>query len=309
MSKKTLCIRNLEELTSLLQNEGSTIKTFMVPRSICETESESQPFKQIIPYVCFNAMNDDGTLMFLAYNRPVTGGESRLHGDTSIGFGGHMDDESDFVPSQVDGIENIEEAYVDAFYPCIEMDRKQFITSIYNAGRREVIEELGIDLFDKLGVTVENMNLMMMQEPEPDAVGRVHMCMTIMVDVSAAAMFEIKKTLDETASEREVENLRVFGINLDPLMKNGVEKQISVLQQELLEQHQFERWSAMIAMNRALSLMEFMFNYANAGDLFRLAVAKMRQSLVEKQKQETETTNPENMDQGSDEQAKTDTAE
>ena len=43
-------------------------------------------FKQIIPYAVFRVGDQ-----FVAYNRAPAGGEERLHGQWSIGFGGHID--------------------------------------------------------------------------------------------------------------------------------------------------------------------------------------------------------------------------
>lgn len=56
-----------------------------IPRAICETNPD---FRQLLPYVVFVDPNRN----ILGYNRPVkNGGEGRLAGNFSIGFGGHVE--------------------------------------------------------------------------------------------------------------------------------------------------------------------------------------------------------------------------
>lgn len=47
---------------------------------------ENPAYRQIIPYTILKCGNK-----FAAYRRAETGGENRLHGKVSIGFGGHVD--------------------------------------------------------------------------------------------------------------------------------------------------------------------------------------------------------------------------
>ncbi len=56
-----------------------------VPRSLCEHDKS---LKQILPYIILR----DGMGRVLCYERPGSGGESRLHGKLSIGFGGHINE-------------------------------------------------------------------------------------------------------------------------------------------------------------------------------------------------------------------------
>ena len=56
-----------------------------IPRSNCETNSD---FRQLLPYVVI--LDHNGNI--LCYNRPLkAGGEGRLAGNFSIGFGGHVE--------------------------------------------------------------------------------------------------------------------------------------------------------------------------------------------------------------------------
>lgn len=80
---------------------------------------ETDPtFRQIIPYLIVT----DGERV-LRYIRGVTGGEDRLHGQLSIGFGGHID---------LDDL---------AVY---ETGQVNLASTLYNAAARELREELGV---------------------------------------------------------------------------------------------------------------------------------------------------------------------
>lgn len=87
----------------------------------CRTVLEETPFyKQIIPYVMVTQEDK-----FLAYIRKSSSGESRLHGNISIGFGGHIDFE-DIVATN-DSIISVP-------------------LSIEVAASRELLEEIGLDI-------------------------------------------------------------------------------------------------------------------------------------------------------------------
>lgn len=292
MSKSTICIRTNDELKDLIAGKTETIKVFMVPRSICEQLSEEAPLKQLIPYVTFTAMNDEGVLMFLAYNRPKGGTEERLHGDTSIGFGGHPDQVEDLVFAT----KTEEEAYPGHIYPTFTMTKEQLVETIYNVARREVREELVEDLFEKLGIEVSNINMSIMEDPEPDDVGKVHTCISITVDMPADALISMKDTLlasQTEESKREVMNLRVFGVMMDSLSKGDLERSVEGMAKTLTEDHQFERWSLRILLTRALMIMNFVYANTNFADFFNAAQQNVMrgQELLQKQQQDMQEAN------------------
>lgn len=107
------------------------------PRPVLE---ETEAYRQIIPYIVLQYGDK-----YMRYTRTAAGEESRLHGRTSIGLGGHVD-LSD-VATQGE--------YVDLG------------GTLANAARRELREEVGEVLIDQqnwVGLMVENSS----------AVGRVH---------------------------------------------------------------------------------------------------------------------------------------
>lgn len=110
------------------------------PRPVLE---ETETFRQIIPYIVLQYDSQ-----FIRYTRTPAGGESRLHGRTSIGLGGHID---------LSDVRTSGEAI-------------DLVRTLENAADRELLEELGnVDIATKtwVGLLVEN----------DSAVGRVHIGM------------------------------------------------------------------------------------------------------------------------------------
>lgn len=100
-----------------------------------ELESNEE-YLQIIPYVMVaraDSVANTSDLKFLTYYRPVTGGESRLHGKATIGYGGHID-LNDIV--------------------CDENSVINLKDTILTSMRREIFEELGIGSEDLGGVVM-----------------------------------------------------------------------------------------------------------------------------------------------------------
>jgi len=96
----------------------------IMQRALLETNSA---FRQLIPYVVVKQGDK-----YLAYERSVSGGESRLHNLFSIGIGGHVD-------------------AVDAVYD--EKGVFQLTDTLRTGMYRELHEELGLTESDFLGMT------------------------------------------------------------------------------------------------------------------------------------------------------------
>lgn len=90
------------------------LPTALVDREICETNPY---YVQLIPYVILH--NVDSGKVFM-YSRGKGGNEARLHGKCSIGVGGHID----IAPS----------------------DTEDLLTVIAKEARRELLEEVGLEL-------------------------------------------------------------------------------------------------------------------------------------------------------------------
>jgi predicted NUDIX family phosphoesterase len=76
-----------EEVNLYIDKLFSPENTSYRPRS----EMEQDPsFKQLIPYVIFKYVNEDGEVSIFQYTRGNGQGEKRLHAKRSIGVGGHI---------------------------------------------------------------------------------------------------------------------------------------------------------------------------------------------------------------------------
>lgn len=130
------------ELVDLLQESGNVVTS---PRSECETDTN---LKQIIPYIAIISGDD-----ILTYERASSGSEGRLHGQMSIGIGGHV---------------NPEDGHEDAF-----------LTMLMGAAR-EAKEEVGADV----DLTTLGKSIYGLVNDESNPVGQVHLgvCFVIKID-------------------------------------------------------------------------------------------------------------------------------
>lgn len=278
-SRSTLCVRSVEELMKLINGEIQVIETFMVPRTICEIHSPTHEMKQIIPYVTFTSVDEaSGRLMFMAYTRPVGGSEERLHGDTSIGFGGHMDELDDLEHS---GQEE-RAMYPNMYFPTYMMTKENLVGSLYKAARREVFEELGQDAFKDLGITIDNIDMRVMVDSNPDSAGLVHTCISIVIDMPAVMLLRMKDLV--VASKREIDNLRVTGIVMDAVSKGDMEVSLKGLEENLTTEQKFERWSTRIALTRVVMILNFIHQNTTFSQIFALAMQTASERLKDMQR-------------------------
>lgn len=74
-------------------NELFNFQPIMIDRETADRDSQHI---QVIPYATIWRLYD-GKCQFLSYTRMKQGGETRLHGKRSIGFGGHMNHSEPFA--------------------------------------------------------------------------------------------------------------------------------------------------------------------------------------------------------------------
>ena len=118
---------------------------------------EDPSYKQLISYCILENENDE----ILVYERLTGGGEGRLHGLSSIGVGGHMND----VPNAT----NVEEV-------------------IRDNAERELEEEVGLDKEN-----VKNMELIGFINDDQNEVGKVHIGLVFKLKVNESSV-EAKET-------------------------------------------------------------------------------------------------------------------
>ena len=115
-------------------------------------EVEEDPsYKQLIPYVIFRHVNEQGQTTIFRYTRGKGQGEGRLHLKHSVGIGGHISAD----------------------------DAQDALAATYQEGmRRELAEEVEID------TTYEDQCVGLINDDETP-VGRVHLGVVHLVDVAA----------------------------------------------------------------------------------------------------------------------------
>ena len=130
-------------------------KLIIAQRAKLETDER---YRQLLPYAVLFRREENGYRVY-PYRRAATGGEARLHGNVSIGFGGHVD-------------------LVD-----VNFDENSVINlpfTLFNGCIRELTEELTISKQDlknatflEIGPLIDNSN----------DVGKVHMGYVLMIEL------------------------------------------------------------------------------------------------------------------------------
>lgn len=121
-------------------------------------------FRQVIPYIAFK--NEKGE--FLTYTRTKNANEARLHKKISVGFGGHMD--------ATDVVFN-EESVLDSH------------ASIKECIKREVIEELGDEVYTKIKPSLDKFSISKLIIDDTSEVEEVHMAILIVLSVKSFEVF------------------------------------------------------------------------------------------------------------------------
>lgn len=113
---------------------------------------EDPSYKQLISYCILENENDE----ILVYERLTGGGETRLHGLSSIGIGGHMNQLDD---TQIEGV-------------------------LLDNAARELEEEVGVKDVNPL-----NLNLIGFINDDDNEVGRVHIGLVFKLKVKASEVY------------------------------------------------------------------------------------------------------------------------
>lgn len=158
-----------------------------------EKAEKDEEFLQIIPYVVFES--GDGSIV--SYRRSSKGGEGRLQGKKTIGFGGHIN--SDDIPD----MGNIEKG--------------DFLMSYINGTRREILEECGLKI-DRNRIMDSIVGLIHERENE---VGRVHIGVVHKIVLSE---IEVKIILNHNIEEHEEISIEDIDSIRKSIENNDMEK-------------------------------------------------------------------------------------
>jgi predicted NUDIX family phosphoesterase len=145
-----------KELTDLLSDETNTVFS---PRSSCETDTN---LKQLIPYIAIVSGDK-----ILAYERSSSGSEERLHGQMSVGVGGHVNKE--------DGFNNPVLAFMEG-------------------AAREAKEEIGVEV----DLTTLGKSIYGLVNDESNPVGQVHLGVCIVLKLDEDQEEEVIKQCEHT---------------------------------------------------------------------------------------------------------------
>jgi predicted NUDIX family phosphoesterase len=201
MSKNALCVSK-EEVAKILNfgfsfstpivlderfclNQLNDIKMTIEDRATCETD---ESLLQIIPYII---LKDKLTYKIFVYGRGKASGESRLVGKLSIGLGGHI------------------ETIVDS----------NLLSSVTEAAYRELVEEIGLKTDKKhcmatLRFSFDHLSCILYNSE--DAVGRVHLGLSIIALISQDEITKLEDGVIENGEWKTLEELCDLGEKMEP---------------------------------------------------------------------------------------------
>lgn len=238
--KLALCIKSLDDVNQLFNNQVETIELTMVDREICEVDGNG--WTQLIPTATFVTDTPDGRLHVLQYQRAVKKAdgeevnEQRLAGKTSVLFGGHIDQVEDLVFETAGENGDGQQVFT--------MNAEQLIATINNVICREVSEELGISLVDyQLQATGENV--IAFQGNPAIEVNRVHLCMGAIFHLPVEVLSEIREKA--VIAEDEIAELGYLVVNFGAMLSDfNIGAGVESLGNQLTEQHNMEDWATIM---------------------------------------------------------------
>lgn len=332
MSKKyALCVNHPDEISDLIDGKVETISLRMVSREICEDPQHK--LSQIIPYATFYSVDgEEGKLEILQYERPteMSNGEAvseeRLSGMTSVGFGGHIDNEEDIsftertevtidyqvaIPGEGDdegfpfGEEPPEPEYETVQEQEVEytLTLEQLLETIKRTIYREVEEEIGLKMEGEFDDLVVGDNMMFFKGKEPNAVNFVHYAAACLIPVSPERLARIKEEI--VVNEDEIKETVLMGINFGQMLANfNLENNINALSKKLREEHSLEDWSRIVVESLLYGLCSHIIrtiDYPTLYHVHKLRVEQIQKHLEEQQNAEEVSEGEDNAQEDSSE--------
>lgn len=264
--KRALCINSFEEISALVRGEAETIDSCFVDREICEDPNNK--FLQVIPYVTFYTANPaEGKLVFAQYKRAAQGSEDRLLSKTSIGFGGHIDQLSDIKSTSAHTAEDTTEHFV--------MSKQDLVDTCITAAKRELLEELGVDVLGILGVELDFNESAFFMGDTRDPVNQVHLGLSFPVKLTAEQFAKFMEVVQINKEEIELvdkmtANIRHIVEEMDVSATNGK------IMNQLVQQHGVEDWSVRVFDFIVRKEIFLILKDVNYDDLYKIAVAKQQ---------------------------------
>lgn len=262
--KRALCINSMEDVSNLIRGEAETIDSSFVDREICENPNNK--FLQVIPYVTFFTSSPiEGKVKFVQYLRVSSGGDERLVSKTSIGFGGHIDQLTDITSSYATTAEDGTEHFV--------MTKQELVTTMFTAAKRELIEELGVDILNILGVEMDfNETAFFMGDPAEE-VNQVHLGLSIPIKLTEEQYTKLLETVQ--INKDEIESIDKMTLNIRHVVEEmDVTMTLNKIMRELKTKHNLEDWSCRVFDYITRKEIFIILKDVNYDDLYCLAVEK-----------------------------------
>lgn len=264
--KKALCFQAKEFYDKIGNFTEETFNLEMVDREICENPDNN--YIQVIPYVIFQYVNvETGVISFLMYDRADSINENRLKSLSSIGFGGHIDNEE-----EIEYTVKEDDKYV--------LTAEQLLRTIKNAADREIKEELNVDL-SNYDSYFRGFSVYMGDQSVP--VNKVHVAFVLQYVIPEE---EIKKLKESDFNKEEIKELSFLTINLRNIFEDGLilnlrDNLYSILNKE----YNLEPWS----LDSVINITNYYFYnlFINSSyDGFVLSVAQNLENKEEAQVEE-----------------------
>lgn len=243
-TQSVLCFRGdkaaLHAVLTPEEGKQVLIPVEFVERSL--VEHTGCGYIHFIPYVCLYAYDaDKQSMVIAAYNRPGgMDGEEQLVGNTSFGFGGHVDN-IDMILNYPDlQSHETEDGRTVYMVPAALLDAVCRQTLV-----KELTEEIGAPALALLQESdLGNTNATVMHIADSNDVGLRHIPMLYTFALPLDRLMGVMSTA--TPNEREIINLRLINIRLgDLVMSFNVAQEAQSLYKELYEGDlKVEQWSA-----------------------------------------------------------------
>lgn len=265
--KRALCINSFNELSDIIRDETKILDTSLVAREVCEDPNNK--FLQIIPYVTFFAViPSEGKIMFIQYKRAAKGSEDRLLSKTSIGFGGHIDQEAEIKFQTRSVAEDGTIHYV--------MTKQDLIDTCITAAKREVTEELGSDVLAAIGAELNFNESAFFTGDQREPVNQVHLGLSFPVKLTTEQFTKLLEIIN--ANPEEIEVVDKMTVNIRHIIEEmDISATNSRIIQQLIQQHCVEDWSTRVfdfIVRKEISIILKDINY---DDLYHLSITKKQE--------------------------------
>lgn len=272
MAKQALCVNAYSDLEQLTGGKVDNIRTRFYDRDFCEDPVNG--LLQIIPYAVFYAVDEDaGRIHFIQYKRPDQGGDERLTGKTSVGFGGHIDSEDDLVYTDV-----VKENGVD-FYT---MNISDLVSTCVKTAKREITEEMGCDVLGEYNIDIQGDKCFFFTGGDNEEVNKVHVALSVPICVDMDTYNKILTECKETINKDEIEIIDDLSVCMDMIVEDmNLNRSIDLLLNELVQNSGLESWSAICIAYIIPRVLNSIFGEITYQDMIALAKQKKSQQEVQ----------------------------